>query len=200
VPGLARVALAPAQPAWFVIIVVAVLASAGEFQHHTTRTTLLATPQRLRVMAAKSLTGAGIGAATVAGAAATAVLTSSVTQLVTGAPITIGPARDWAAAGGSMVVGAIWAVLATGLGVLTRSTAASITVVLLWRFVGEVLVPALTRNPGLTRWTPSGAADALVGLGGPNVLPIPAAGALLVALTLVICGTAGVLFVRSDPA
>ena len=90
---------------------------------------------------------------------------------------------------------------ATGLGMLTRNTAASITVILLWRFVGEVLLPTLTRNPDLSRWTPSGAADALVGLGDSNTtLPIAAAAALLVGLTLVICTTAGALSVRSDPA
>ena len=200
VPSLAQVALAPAQPAWFVIIVVAVLASAGEFQHHTTRTTLLATPQRLRVLAAKAITGAGFGAGVVAASAVTAVLTAIMTQLITGAPISTGTPRDWAAAGGAVAVGAIWAVLATGLGMLTRNTAASITVILLWRFVGEILVPTLTRNPGLSRWTPSGAADALVGLGGGNTLPLAAAAAVLVGLTLLICTTAGALFVRSDPA
>ena len=122
-PSLAQVALAPAQPAWFVIIVVAVLASAGEFQHHTTRTTLLATPQRLRVLQAKALTGAGFGAGVVSIAAAPAVLTGFVTQLITGAQNSIGTPQDWAAAGGAVAVGAMWAVLATGLGMLTRNTA-----------------------------------------------------------------------------
>ena len=200
VPTLAQVGLAPAQPAWFVIIVVAVLASAGEFQHHTTRTTLLATPQRVRVLAAKTLTAAGAGAAIAAAAAVTAVLTAAVTALATGTATSVGSLNDWAAVGGSVAVGAVWAVLATGLGVLTRSTAAAITVVLLWRFVGEVLVPMLTRNPELSRWTPSGAANALVGLGGIDVLPIAAAAVLLLGYTAVICGTAAALFMRSDPA
>jgi hypothetical protein len=31
-------------PMWFLVAVVAILASAGEFQHHTIRTTLLTTP------------------------------------------------------------------------------------------------------------------------------------------------------------
>ena len=199
-PTLAQIGLAPAQPAWLVIIVVAVLASAGEFQHHTTRTTLLATPQRVRVLTAKTITAAGTGAVVVVAAAVTAMLTASVTALATGTATSVGSMHEWAAVGGSVAVGAVWAVLATGLGVLTRSTAAAITAVLLWRFVGEVLVPMLTRNPELSRWTPSGAANALVGLGGMDVLPIVTAAVLLLGYTAVICGTAGALFMRSDPA
>ena len=43
---------APAQAVFFVVVVLAVVASAGEFQHRTIRTTLLAVPRRVPVLAA----------------------------------------------------------------------------------------------------------------------------------------------------
>ncbi len=49
-------------PAWFLVAVVAILASAGEFQHHTIRTTLLSTPRRTHVLVAKALVAGGYGA------------------------------------------------------------------------------------------------------------------------------------------
>jgi hypothetical protein len=98
------------------------------------------------------------------------------------------------------MLGALWAVLATGLGMLTRNIAAAITAVPLWRLAGEVIIPMLARDPGISRWTPSGAADAVIGLSDADALPVVAARVLLVAYAAAVCGAAGLLFVRSNPA
>lgn len=89
--------------------------------------------------------------------------------------------------------------LATGLGMLTRSTATAIAAILLWRFVGEGVLPVVTRNPGLDGWTPSGAASALVGVGG-HALPAAGAAALLTGYAVSVCAAAGLLFLRRDPS
>ena len=47
-------ATAPAQPLWFLAVIVAVLAAAGEFQHRTIRTTLLQEPRRRKLVADSS--------------------------------------------------------------------------------------------------------------------------------------------------
>jgi hypothetical protein len=52
----------------------------------------------------------------------------------------------------------------------------------------------------MSRWTPSGAGDALVGLGGTQVLPVPGAALLLLAYAALVCGLAWTSFVRSDAA
>lgn len=199
-PSLAELVLSPARPAWFLVIVLAVLASAGEFQHRTVRTTLLAAPRRMSVLLAKAAVAAKTGILLVVGAAVVTSSAALVTALVTGGAPSIGTAHDWAAAVGAVGLGALWAVLATGLGMLTRSTAAAISAVLLWRFVGEVIIPMLARDPGVSRWTPSGAADAVIGLGGTDVLPVLGATVLLLAYAAAVCGAAGLLFTRSDPA
>jgi len=46
-----------AAPLWFLVVVVAVVASAGEFQHRTIQPTLLQIPHRGRLLLAKTLAG-----------------------------------------------------------------------------------------------------------------------------------------------
>jgi ABC-2 type transport system permease protein len=194
---LAMLAGAPAQAMWFLAIVAAVLASAGEFQHHTIRTTLLTAPRRGRVLVAKSAVAAAYGALLVVLGTAGAVVAGVITAARSGESMPVG-STSWAHLAGAIAVGAVFAVLATGLGVLTRSTAAAIGAVLLWRFVGEGILPLLLRDDGLTRWTPNGAAGALVGLGADPLAPW-AAGLMLSGYGATVCALAAVLFLRRDP-
>jgi ABC-2 type transport system permease protein len=193
---LTAVAAAPAQVLWFLAIVVAVLASSGEFQHRTVRTTMLAEPRRARVLAAKGVVAGAYGALLVLLGTASAVVAGLVTAAASGETLTGGGSWGHVAAG--IGVGAAFAVLATGLGVLTRSTAAAIAAVLLWRFVGEGILPLVLRADDLTRWTPSGAAGGLVGTGADPLAPW-AGGLVLAGYAAAVCGLAALLFVRRDP-
>ena len=194
---LAVVAAAPAQALWFLAIVSAVLASAGEFQHRTIRTTLLAVPQRRRVLVAKSAVAGAYGGLLVLIGTAAAVVAGLIAAAASGVSFTR-TIVSWEHLAGTVAVGAVFAVLATGLGVLTRSTAVAISAVLLWRFVGEGILPALLHHDGVTRWTPNGTAAALIGIGDHPLAPWAAA-LLLSGYTAAICGLAAVLFRRLDP-
>jgi ABC-type transport system involved in multi-copper enzyme maturation permease subunit len=194
---LAALAGAPAQAMWFLAILVAVLASAGEFQHRTIRTTLLSAPRRARVLVAKSAIAAAYGALLVLLGTAGAVVAGMITTAGSGESMPVG-GTSWAHLAGAVAVGAVFAVLATGLGVLTRSTAAAIGAVLLWRFVGEGILPPLLREDDLTRWTPNGAAGALVGLGAHPLAPWAAA-LMLGGYGATVCALAAVLFLRREP-
>src|SRR4029453_15552697 len=57
---------------------------------------------------------------------------------------------------------------------------------------GEGILPAVLHNDGLTRWTPNGAAGALVGIGAHPLTP-GAAGLLLAGYTTAISAVASVL-------
>lgn len=197
--AIAELAIAPLQPAWFAVVVLAVLASAGEFQHRTIRTTLLAEPRRLRVLLAKTVSAGLVGMLVVAAAVAASVVSGLATGVSSSAGLTVGSGADLGRVAAGVCLGGVWAVVATGLGMLTRSTALSLVVVLLWRFVGEGVVPVVLRDPGAYAWTPSGAGDALVGLGSDG-LPVVGAALLLALYVLALSGTAGALFVRRDPA
>ena len=199
VVSVAELARTPLQQAWFAVVVIAVLASAGEFQHRTILTTLLAVPKRGRVLLAKTVSAAVAGSIVVTAAVVAAATAGLVTAVASGADLTGGHAVDVARVVAGIALGGVWAVVATGLGVLTGSTALSLVVLLVWRFVGEGLVPVVLRDPGAYAWTPSGAGDALVGIGGP-LLPVAGAAALLALYLVALCGVAAALFVRRDPA
>jgi hypothetical protein len=194
---LAAVAGVPAQALWFLAIVSAVLAGAGEFQHRTIRTTLLAAPRRGRVLVAKIAVAGAYGGLLVLIGTAAAVVAGLVTAAGSGASFTR-TIVSWEQLAGTVAVGAVFAVLAAGLGVITRSTAIAVGAVLLWRFVGEGILPALLHHDGVTRWTPNGTAGALIGIGDHPLAPW-AAGLLLSGYTVAICGLAAVLFLRLDP-
>jgi len=194
---VAALAGTPAQAMWFLAIVSAVLASAGEFQHRTIRTTLLAAPRRGKVLAAKSAVAAAYGGLLVLLGTAAAVVAGLVTAAASGVSFT-GSDVSWAHLGGTVAVGAVFAVLATGLGMITRSTAIAVGTVLLWRFVGEGILPALLRHDGVTRWTPNGTAGALIGIGDHPLAPWAAA-LLLFGYAAAIGGLAAALFLRRDP-
>jgi len=195
---VAALAGTPAQAMWFLAIVSAVLAGAGEFQHRTIRTTLLAAPRRGRVLAAKSAVAGAYGGLLVLLGTAAAVVAGLITAAASGVSFT-GSDVSWAHLAGTVAVGAVFAVLATGLGMITRSTALAVGAVLLWRFVGEGILPALLHHDGLTRWTPDGTAGALIGIGDHPLAPWAAA-LVLSSYAVAICGLAAALFLRRDPA
>jgi ABC-2 type transport system permease protein len=197
--GVTELARAPGQLLWFLVIVVAVMASAGEFQHRTIRTTLLAEPRKAVVLAAKAGAAATYGLIVTALGLAVATASGLVTAQVTGTHVHADPLGRWPLVLGTVVVGAVWAVVATAIGVLTRSTAVTITVVLLWRFVGEGILPVVLRRPGLSSWTPSGAADSLTGMPGHG-MSIAAGGGLLLVYTAAVTLVAAAVFVGRDTA
>ena len=183
---------------WFLVMVVAVVTTAGESQHRTIRTTLLATPQRTPVLAAKGLVLAGYGALVTLAGMTGAVVASLVAAHSQGITMPAGTPAQWAGVAGAVVVGAVFAVLAGGLGMLTRSTALALTVLLLWRFVGEGVLPVVLRSPGISDWTPSGVAQTLVGAEA-QVGTMLASGALLLGYAALVMAAAGVVFLRRDP-
>src|SRR5204863_4981052 len=105
-------ATAAAQPLWFLVVVVAVLATAGEFQHRTIHSTLLQIPRRGRLLAAKTLVAAGYGAVLTAAGTIAGLTVGLLTMRLTGVPL---PGLDLhllATIAGTIVLGALWAVLA----------------------------------------------------------------------------------------
>ena len=194
---LTDLATAPAQAMWFLAIVSAVLASAGEFQHRTIRTTLLAAPHRGRLLAAKGAVAGAYGGLLVLRAPRPrwSPAWSPRPDRARPSPARrrhVGAPRRHGRRGGAVC------------GARHRSRRAhpqhraAIAAVLLWRFVGEGILPAVLRHDGLTRWTPNGAAGALVGLGAHPLAP-GAGGLLLAGYTGAISAVATALFLRRDP-
>lgn len=199
IPSLSRVALGPAEALWFLVVVTAIVVSAGEFQHHTIRTTLLLTPNRRTLLITKSLASAAFGAVVVAAGTVLSLVAGFVTAASSGSTVSFGEVADVGHLGAAVALGALWSVLATALGVLSRSTAIAIATVLLWRFVGEGLLPVVLSRHGnsISQWTPTGAGRVLVGGAG---LPATTAAFVVIAFVGMMCALAAVVFMRNDPA
>ena len=177
-----------------------IVLSAGEFRHRTAVTTFLAEPNRLRVVSAKliaaALTGASVGLLAEALSAATsaAALSAHHVPLAWSQPGVLG------AVTAVPLLAALFGMLGVGLGLLLRNTAAAVGLALMWVFVIEGIIPALTHEPGIIRWLPEAAANAVLHGASPAATTL-SAGAALAVLTgyaAVLAGAGAALTVRRE--
>jgi ABC-2 type transport system permease protein len=190
-------ATAPAQPLWFLAVIVAVLAAAGEFQHRTIHNTLLQAPRRRRLIAAKAIVAAGYGATVTLIGTASALIVGVLSLRAEHMPVGSFDADMWLRLAGSVTIGAMWAVLALGLGMLVRNSTVALVTVLLWKFVLEGMLPIVARSEEVRAWLPSGAADALL-FGRTGLLEPWAGGLLFAGYAAVVVLAGAVLFTLRD--
>ena len=177
--------------AWIVL-------SAGEFRHRTSVITFLGEPNRLRVLSAKlaaaALTGITVGLLAEALSAATSAATLSAhhVPLVWGQPGVLG------AVTAVPLLAALYGVLGASLGLLLRNTAAAVGLALMWAFVVEGIVPALTREPGISHWLPEAAANAVLHGASPGALPVGVALTVLAGYAAVLAGAGAALTARRE--
>jgi ABC-2 type transport system permease protein len=177
-----------------------IVLSAGEFRHRTSVTTFLGEPNRLRVVSAKLLAAALTGAAVGLLAEALGAATSAAALSARHVPLA------WSQPG---VLGAVLAVpllaalsgmLGVGLGLLLRHTAAAVGLALMWAFVVEGIIPALVRAPGLVRWLPEAAANAVLhgASAAATTLSAGVALAVLAGYAAALAGAGAALTVRRE--
>lgn len=178
--SLAELMRGPARLTGGALLLLGLLASAGEFRHGTILTTRLATPQGPRVLAAKvaalALVGLLVGAlvelaALTSGALALSAQGVDVDPLSHGVPgiAVLVPA-----------VSALHAALGVAVGTLARNTTTAVGVALVWAFVVEGVLPMVLRRPTMGSWLPGGAVgDVLAAQTEPGHLAPVAAAALL---------------------
>ena len=136
-------------------IVLGVLVAGSEYAHATMRTTLVASPGRIRVYVAKAVVVAGpvLLAAVLAVAAALAV--SRLIQTANGftaahdyPPLSLGDEPTLRAAIGTVLYFGLLALLSFGVAMALRDTAAALTTVLTLLFIFPILTTLVTEQ----RW------------------------------------------------
>lgn len=164
----------------------------GEFRHGTVRPTLLANPDRARVLAAKAgasaVAGLGVGllaAGFVAGL-------GSIGLAMRGISVTL-TAGDFAQllAGGAAAA-ALWAVIGTGIGTLVRGQVAAVGGLCVWLLLIENIL--IGNVPSAAKYAPGASAGALAGMvpnAGTAKLLAPAGGALLLIGYAVVASAVG---------
>lgn len=164
------------------------LSFTAEVRHGTIRPTLLATPRRGRVVAAKvivaGLAGLGLGLL----ATAVAALVGRIALAARGLDVTLDAGQYLLFLVGGAVAGALWGAVGLGVGALVRRQVPTVVGMTAWvLFVEGILVE---NAPGVGRFAPGALGQALAGL-RPGTLLAPAAGVLLLAVYATAAVTAG---------
>ena len=195
-----RSLLSTAGASGLLMLVLGVVFGAGEYRHGTIASTLLVTPDRLRVMAAQAL---GCAAAGLAVGLAVAALTAAI-----GLPwlsARDAPTLSAAELLGLFLGGALYAALAAalgaGVGALLRNQVAAVVLVLVILFIVDPTVSALTDD--YTKFSLNGLGVSMSGgpaddLGGSDLLPFGVAALLWAAYTAVLVVAAALLTERRD--
>lgn len=146
-----------------------------ELRHHTVSSTLLATPRRTDVVAAKAIVAGLVGASIGVTATASAAVTGAVVLTVRGIDLRVGFAEHLQFGVGGVVAGGLWALLGLGVGVAVRDQLAAGAGLVAWAlFVEGILVDTV---PAVGRAAPGALARALAGV-GPDTLATPAVAAV----------------------
>ena len=175
-----------------------VLLVTSEYRYGTIRPTILFTPHRARVLAAKVIAatlagiafgvvgealGWAIGYATLSGRGITLALnTGDDAQLVLGALAGI----------------ALWGAMGAGLGTILRNQVGGVITLLAWGFVVNPLLFGLV--PSVGRFMPSYAQDSLIGLTTRHLLTPVAGGIVLVGWAALLAAAGLAVTARRDVA
>jgi ABC-2 type transport system permease protein len=163
--------------AGFLVLIMGIITTAGEYRHNTITAAVVITPRRAQLIGAKTIAMALLGA----GAAVLAsVITLAISLPWLGAkgvhPTLL--SRDVALVlVGSAAVIVLFALIGVGIGAVVRNQVAAIVGSLVWLLVVEQLLVKLA--PGIGKWLSFGASGSLIGAVDAGLLPTGAAALLL---------------------
>jgi ABC-2 type transport system permease protein len=199
-PGdLAAALRGPVRLAGGAMLLVGLLASAGEFRHRTILTTRLAQPRAGRVFLAKLTAAGALGVVVGAGLVVASLASSGVlfhSKGIAFEPLSHGVPQTALVV---PVVIALHALLGVAIGALLRSTAAAVGVTMGWAFLVEGILPVITRHHGIVDWLPTGlVGEVMQTHPAAGQLAAPAAAAVLLGYVAVLVAvTAAVDRVRA---
>lgn len=177
------------------VLVAGIIGQAGEWRFGQATQSFLATPKRRRVVAAKTVTYALVGAAygLVAGAAATA--TAWGWYRANDLSLPVGRSAVWLTLAGCLAVSVVFGVLGVAVGAVTRNQTVALVTSLAWLVVVEPILFAAA--PRVFRWLPGVASFSLRRQPGDDLVPVGAGAAVLV-ITVAVALAAGIVLVERD--
>jgi ABC-2 type transport system permease protein len=177
-----------------VVLLAGTLIAAGEHRHGTANGIFLTTPRRYRVVLAKLAIGAWVGLGAGLVTAAACVATAASLFSTKGASFPFGDHDVWLIVAGTLAYTTLFAVLGVALGTLIRNQVLAVAVALAWIGIVEHILVSLA--PGVGRWLPAAAGQAIVRTPLDDLLS-PGAGLVLLAGYAVVIAAAGVRFTVS---
>jgi ABC-2 type transport system permease protein len=173
-----------------------VMLVASEYRYGTMRPTILFTPHRSRVLAAKVIAGilAGIAFSIVGEAIGWALGYAIISGR--GIPFALSSGDSVQLVLGGLGSVALWGAIGVGLGAMLRNQVGAVITLLAWAFVVNPLLFGLV--PSIGRFMPTYAGDALIGLTTNHLLPAVAGGVVLVGWTALLAAVGIALTARRD--
>jgi ABC-2 type transport system permease protein len=184
---------------WLFVLVLAIRSFTDEFRHGSIVPTLLANPDRRRVLLAKVIVVAATSLVFAAGAYAVA-LAIGVPRLGPGADTNVATAAMAALLGKAALMSILWAALGVGLGLAVRHQVAAIVGSFVWVMFIESVLDGSAQD--VAKYLPRNAWIAVVGpTNATNAALDPLAGGLtLAAWTAAMVITGAVVMHRRDVA
>jgi ABC-2 type transport system permease protein len=169
-----------------------------EFRHGSIVPTLLASPDRRRVLGAKLVAVAGASVVYAVAAFGTAIAAGAIGLAIQGGDLAWSTGA-LAAMGGSLIVASVlWAAIGLGVGLAVRHQVAAIVGMFLWSLVIEGAFGAFV--PDVAKYLPDAAGSAIVGVNAANLLAPGIAVAVLAGWTAVATVVGDRLMQRRDVA
>lgn len=160
---------------------VGALSITGEFRHGTIRPTLLVTPQRGRVIAAKVVVSTVVGAGFGLAASALAAGAGAAALRMRGIDVELADGDYALLVAGGAAAAALWAAIGVGVGAVVRSQVPTVVGVCAWLLFVEGLLAGDALDLDVSRFAPGAAAEAISGQ-DPGALLAPALGAVVLAV------------------
>src|SRR4029077_7319603 len=131
-------------------------------------------PDRLRVLAAKAVVGAGAAAVFAVGAVVIAIGVIAVYLATHGVAVSVAVGTLAEPTGRAIMIAVLWSVIGVAVGVIVRQQVAAIGGTLAWLFVAENIVGTLA--PRIAHWLPGSAAGTAAGISSSDPLMTPLVG------------------------
>lgn len=147
---------------YLLALLLGVLIVTVEFRHKTITTSFLVTPHRPRIVAAKLVLAAVLGAVLAVIMLVATVLGGGLTLAARGGSFTAMAHQIPSVAPGMLLVFALFAILGVGVGSVLTNQVAAIVVCLGWFVILEGILVAIVHSA--ERWVPTGAAIAAANL------------------------------------
>ena len=177
------------------VLLLALLGTAGEYHHATVTPTFLVTPRRGRVIAAKLIAYTGVGLLIgVAGIAVTLLV--SAPAFAGADTVALFDGEVVRTAAGAVAACAVVGALGVAVGMLLRNPTAAVVGALGWITLGEGII-GVVAGDGAARWLPGGVVRAVSGV-ADGLLPAAAAVPLAAAYAAAVSAAAWWLVVQED--
>lgn len=197
-PGAARLLLCHGGMTSLLVLVLGILAVAGEYRDGTITDTFLGTPHRSRVIAAKLVAYTGLGLVYGVLSAVTALVVATAWFASKGYGLGLGDADVLPTLVGVALWMPLYAALGVGLGALVRNLALAIAVALVWIALVEGVAADLLGDLG--RWLPMASGMALDNVPQVGQLPQLTGGVVLAGYAAVFAVAGMLATKRSDVA